>query len=99
MLALARSCAASSRRPPTGAPTATAAALANRARLLLEIVAAVREAIGADLALGVRLCGDELIEGGTTIDEAVAVAQAVERSGPGRLRQHLDRGGHGHAST
>ena len=55
--------------------------LENRARLLIEIVAAVREAIGGDLALGVRLCGDELIEGGTTIDEAVAVARLVEATG------------------
>ncbi len=55
--------------------------LANRARLLLEIVAAVREAIGHDLALGVRLCGDELIEGGTTIDDAVEVARMVEQQG------------------
>jgi len=55
--------------------------LENRMRLLLEIVAAVRESIGPDMALGVRLCGDELIEGGTTIDDAVAVAQAVEQSG------------------
>jgi 2,4-dienoyl-CoA reductase (NADPH2) len=55
--------------------------LENRSRLLMEIVAAVRQSIGSDLALGVRLCGDELIEGGTTIDDAVAVAQAVERSG------------------
>jgi 2,4-dienoyl-CoA reductase (NADPH2) len=55
--------------------------LANRARILLEIVAAVRSAIGGDLALGVRLCGDELIEGGTTIDEAVEVARMVEASG------------------
>ena len=39
--------------------------LAGRARLLLEIIDAVREAIGPDLALGVRICGDELIEGGT----------------------------------
>ena len=46
VLALARSCAASCRPPPTGAPTSTAASLENRARLLLEIVAAVREAIG-----------------------------------------------------
>ena len=53
--------------------------LANRARLLLEIVAAVRAVLGPDKALGVRLCGDELIEGGTTIDEAVAVARLVER--------------------
>jgi mycofactocin system FadH/OYE family oxidoreductase 2 len=55
--------------------------LENRARLLLEIVAAVREAIGPGRALGVRICGDELIEGGTTIDDAVAVARMVEASG------------------
>jgi len=55
--------------------------LENRARLLLEIVAAVREVIGPRKVLGVRLCGDELIEGGTTIDEAVAVAKMVEASG------------------
>jgi 2,4-dienoyl-CoA reductase (NADPH2) len=55
--------------------------LANRARLLLEIVDAVREAIGSDKALGVRICGDELIEGGTTIDDAVAVARMVDASG------------------
>lgn len=55
--------------------------LANRARILMEIVAAVRAAIGSDLALGVRICGDELIEGGTTIDDAVEVARMVEASG------------------
>ncbi|MGE3356785.1 MAG: mycofactocin system FadH/OYE family oxidoreductase 2, partial [Acidimicrobiia bacterium] len=55
--------------------------LENRARLLLRIVAAVRAAIGPALALGVRLCGDELIEGGTTIEEAVEVARLVEASG------------------
>jgi mycofactocin system FadH/OYE family oxidoreductase 2 len=55
--------------------------LENRARILLEIVAAVREAIGPQLALGVRLCGDELIEHGTTIDEATEVAKMAEVSG------------------
>ena len=53
----------------------------NRARLLVEIVAAVRAVIGNRLALGVRLCGDELIEGGTTIDDAVRVAEIAERTG------------------
>lgn len=53
----------------------------NRARLLVEIVAAVRAVIGNRLALGVRLCGDELIEGGTTIDDAVRVAQIAEATG------------------
>ncbi|MEZ5145199.1 MAG: mycofactocin system FadH/OYE family oxidoreductase 2 [Acidimicrobiales bacterium] len=55
--------------------------LEHRARILHEIVAAVREAIGRDLALGVRLCGDELIEHGITIDETVEVAEAVEANG------------------
>jgi 2,4-dienoyl-CoA reductase (NADPH2) len=55
--------------------------LANRARLLLEIVAAVRAVLGPTKALGVRICGDELIEGGTTIDEAVEVARMVEATG------------------
>ncbi len=55
--------------------------LANRARLLLEIVDVVRVALGPRRALGVRICGDELIEGGTTIEEAVAVARLVEATG------------------
>ena len=55
--------------------------LENRARILIEIVAAVRRVIGPTMALGVRLCGDELIEGGTTIDEAVEVAKLVEATG------------------
>ncbi len=55
--------------------------LENRARILLEIVAAVRRVIGNRLALGVRICGDELIENGTTIDEAVRVAEIVETTG------------------
>jgi len=53
----------------------------NRTRLLTQIVAAVRHVIGNRLALGVRLCGDELIEGGTTIDDAVEVAKIVEATG------------------
>jgi 2,4-dienoyl-CoA reductase (NADPH2) len=55
--------------------------LANRARLLLEIVEAVRSTIGSERALGVRICGDELIEGGTGIDDAVAVAGLVDATG------------------
>ena len=55
--------------------------LAARARILLEIVDAVREAIGPDHALGVRICGDELIEGGSTLAEAVEVARMMEATG------------------
>ena len=55
--------------------------LENRARLLVEIVAAVRKEIGRGMALGVRICGDELIENGTTIDDAVRIAEIVEATG------------------
>ncbi len=55
--------------------------LENRARLLLEIIDAVRDALGPHRALGVRICGDELIEDGITIDEAVAAARLVAATG------------------
>nr|WP_261576035.1 mycofactocin system FadH/OYE family oxidoreductase 2 [Frankia gtarii] len=55
--------------------------LANRARLLLEIIDAVRAAIGPGRVLGVRLCGDDGVEGGITLDEAVAVAAMVDATG------------------
>lgn len=55
--------------------------LENRARLLHEIVDAVRQAVGPGLAVGVRLCGDELIEGGIVLDEAVEVARQVQSRG------------------
>jgi mycofactocin system FadH/OYE family oxidoreductase 2 len=55
--------------------------LEHRARFLLEVLAAVRAEIGRDMALGVRLCGDELLPGGITIDQAVRVARMVEDSG------------------
>jgi 2,4-dienoyl-CoA reductase (NADPH2) len=55
--------------------------LENRARLLHEITDAVREAVGPQLAVGVRLCGDELIDGGIVLDEAVEVARQVAARG------------------
>ncbi|GAA4747769.1 FAD-dependent oxidoreductase [Actinomycetospora chibensis] len=45
---------------------------------LLAVLAAVREAIGPDRVLGVRLQGDEGIPGGSTVDDAVRLAAAVE---------------------
>jgi mycofactocin system FadH/OYE family oxidoreductase 2 len=53
----------------------------DRARFLLEVVDAVRDAIGPGPVLGVRLCGDEGIAGGIGIDDAVAVARALEATG------------------
>ena len=55
--------------------------LENRARILHRIAAAVRGAIGPDRALGVRLCGDELMHHGITLDETIEVAKAAEAAG------------------
>ncbi|NOX23836.1 MAG: mycofactocin system FadH/OYE family oxidoreductase 2 [Actinobacteria bacterium] len=55
--------------------------LENRVRILRDIVAAVRDAIGRDSVLGVRLCGDELLDDGIRLDEAVAVARILEADG------------------
>jgi mycofactocin system FadH/OYE family oxidoreductase 2 len=52
--------------------------LANRARLLREIIGAIRLAVGRDYVLSVRLCGDELIKDGITIDETVDLARMLE---------------------
>lgn len=56
----------------------------NRVRFALEVIAAVREAVGADFTLGVRLCADELIPGGLTLEDAKQIAQRLEATG------HLD---------
>jgi 2,4-dienoyl-CoA reductase (NADPH2) len=68
----------------------------DRARFLLEVVEAVRGAIGPDRVLGVRLCGDEGIEHGIGIDDAVATARRLEATG-GSTCCTRDRGRHVHA--
>ncbi len=55
--------------------------LENRARLPLELAAAVRKAIGRDMALGFRLSADELIPNGLKLDESTQVARWLEDSG------------------
>ncbi len=55
--------------------------LENRMRLLREIIAAIRMTVGRDYVMSVRLCGDELIRDGITLDEAVAAARILEADG------------------
>jgi 2,4-dienoyl-CoA reductase-like NADH-dependent reductase (Old Yellow Enzyme family) len=43
----------------------------NRVRLPLEVYRAVRKTVGNDYVVGVRFLGDEVIEGGNRIDDAV----------------------------
>ncbi len=55
--------------------------LEGRLRLPLEVYAAVRERVGHDYTVGCRLLGDEVIEGGSRIEDAVAYARALAAAG------------------
>ena len=46
-----------------------------------EVVAAIREAMGPEAIIGVRIPGDELVEGGVDAQEAAAIAQILVREG------------------
>jgi dimethylglycine catabolism A len=52
-----------------------------RVRLPLEVYAAVRERVGADYCVGVRFLGDEVIEGGSRLDDATLYATEFARAG------------------
>src|SRR5262249_10394324 len=54
---------------------------ANRVRLPLEVYRAVRERVGKDYVVGVRFLGDEVIAGGTGIDDAVYFGVEFARAG------------------
>jgi 2,4-dienoyl-CoA reductase-like NADH-dependent reductase (Old Yellow Enzyme family) len=53
----------------------------NRIRLPLEVYRAVRERVGGDYVVGVRMLGEEVIEGGSGVDDAVFFAVELARAG------------------
>jgi len=53
----------------------------NRVRLPLEVYKAVRERVGHDYTVGVRFLGDEVIEGGNRIEDAVYFGREFARAG------------------
>jgi len=53
----------------------------NRTRFALEVIGAVRAAIGPDMTLGVRLCLDEFLPDGFGLDYWIKVAQAFAATG------------------
>ncbi len=55
--------------------------LENRMRFALEVTAAVRAEIGRDFTLGIRLCGDELIPAGLTLDDVCEISRRLETTG------------------
>jgi 2,4-dienoyl-CoA reductase-like NADH-dependent reductase (Old Yellow Enzyme family)/thioredoxin reductase len=55
--------------------------LENRMRFPLAVVKAVRERVGADLIVGVRMLADEYIDGGIDVESAKEIAKAFEATG------------------
>jgi mycofactocin system FadH/OYE family oxidoreductase 2 len=55
--------------------------LENRFRIHMEIIDAVRQAVGPDFVVGLRLVGDMLLDGGTTLDDTKILAARVEETG------------------
>lgn len=56
--------------------------LENRARLLLEVIAAIRERVGQDYPVWMRLDAQELrTPGGITLEDAIAVSKLAEQAG------------------
>lgn len=54
----------------------------NRMRFPLEVLTAVRKAVGTDFTVGVRLCADEMLPwGGITLKDAKEIAKILEASG------------------
>jgi mycofactocin system FadH/OYE family oxidoreductase 2 len=55
--------------------------LENRMRFALEVIQAMRAEVGHDFTLGIRLCGDELIPAGLTLDDVCEIARRLEATG------------------
>jgi len=53
----------------------------NMMRYPLEIIAAIREAVGSDYPIGIRLCVDEFIEGGYSVEYGLRLAKRLEEAG------------------
>jgi len=55
--------------------------LENRMRLALEVIEAVSNTVGRDFTLGIRLCADEMISGGLTLNDNKEIARRFEATG------------------
>ncbi|MCO5785818.1 mycofactocin system FadH/OYE family oxidoreductase 2 [Pseudomonas sp. G11-1] len=53
----------------------------NRMRFPLEVIRAVRERVGPDYVVGIRLSMDEMVPGGMEIEDWIEVARTVEATG------------------
>ena len=60
---------------------ATGAISPGRMRFCLEVVDAVRRAVGSGPTVGIRLSADELVPGGLGLDESRAIVRRLEATG------------------
>jgi 2,4-dienoyl-CoA reductase-like NADH-dependent reductase (Old Yellow Enzyme family)/thioredoxin reductase len=65
----------------------------NRTRFLLEILAAIKERCGHDYTVGVRYNGEDYVDGGWTLAEAVRLAPLLQAAGADWL--HISAGVYG----
>lgn len=49
----------------------------NRLRYPIEVTQAVRQAVGSDFTVGIRICADEFFQGGYNLDDMVGMAPAL----------------------
>lgn len=55
--------------------------LENRLRFVREVIAAVREGVGADRVVGIRLSGDEFLDDGLSLDDMLEIVPKLEATG------------------
>jgi NADPH-dependent 2,4-dienoyl-CoA reductase/sulfur reductase-like enzyme len=55
--------------------------LENRARFGVEVLEAVKDAVGEDFVVGYKIIGDEFFEGGLTVDDMKVFAKMFEKAG------------------
>jgi mycofactocin system FadH/OYE family oxidoreductase 2 len=55
--------------------------LENRMRFPLGVIDAVRRTVGMDYTLGIRLCADEMVQGGLALDDVKEIARRFEATG------------------
>ncbi|MCQ8780758.1 oxidoreductase [Mangrovibrevibacter kandeliae] len=71
--------------------------LANRMRFGIEVLSAIREAVGDDYVIGIRMSGDEMLKGGLSHEDCLTIASEYVRRGlvdflniiGGQARDHI----------
>ncbi|MFC1962743.1 NADH oxidase, partial [Chloroflexota bacterium] len=66
--------------------------LKNRMRFPLEVVTAVRDAIGPDMPISYQVCAEEFVDGGIELEETIEFSKELEKAGVDII--HVSAGTH-----